>query len=226
MTIMTRVFRVSMSTRFAPIPWLCLSVRTSLQGFWTGWCFVATGGRQVQTSGSEWPAALFMGQRGWLHSFVEKEKYWRCRHPSPSGSPGPPFALLVLPWLHLGLDFHDDMDRGFDYDRGLDYAFLLDSLFSGAYGDFFRCAFAFGADLRAAAPGGREGPKGPRISTGDALLVGNFYDVQVMASSWTLICLQHALRLRAGHRAAAPGGRVVPQGPRKSTGDAQLVGFS
>ena len=44
MTVMTRVFRVSMLTCLALVPWLCLSVRTSLQGFWTE-CFVTTGGR-------------------------------------------------------------------------------------------------------------------------------------------------------------------------------------
>ena len=60
----------------------------------------------------------------------------------------------MLPWLHLGLDFHDDMARGFDYDDGFDYDRLLDFLLTGAYGDSHSDVFDFGADLRAAAPGG------------------------------------------------------------------------
>ncbi|CAE7270146.1 unnamed protein product [Symbiodinium sp. KB8] len=107
-----------------------------------------------------------LGRRGWLCSFdVDDVVHWRCRHPSPSGSPGPPFALLVLPWLVFAARWWLHLDRYCDYDR------LLDYMFNGVCGDFSDCDFVFGADLRAAAPGGQQVPKGPRISTGDAQLV-------------------------------------------------------
>ena len=166
-----------------------------------------------------------LGRRGWLCSFdVDDVVHWRCRHPSPSGSPGPPFALLVLPWLVFAARWWLHLDRYCDYDR------LLDYMFNGVCGDFSDCDFVFGADLRAAAPGGQQVPKGPRISTGDAQLVRSFYDSSGSGFSVDADGLQHvlrlrALRLRADHRAAAPGGRGVPKGPRKSTGDAQMVGF-
>ena len=51
MIVMTRAFHVVLSRI---VPWLCLSVRTSLQGFWTE-CFVDTGSRcRLQAQDGQW----------------------------------------------------------------------------------------------------------------------------------------------------------------------------
>ena len=79
--------------------------------------------------------------------------------------------------------------------------------------------FDFGADHRAAAPGGRGVPKGPRISTGDARLVGN-------SSGFSAGTLECNLRLGADRRAATHCGHGAPKGPGISTCAAQLGGNS
>ncbi|CAE7228019.1 Ptchd3 [Symbiodinium sp. CCMP2592] len=68
---------------------------------------------------------------------------------------------------------------------------------------------------RAAAPGGRVVPKGPRKSTGDAQLAGN---------SEMPFCDDTDSSFRAEHRVGAHRGRELPKGARKSTGVAQRVG--
>ena len=78
MTVMTRAFRGFMFCSFGHVPWLCLSVRTSLHGRCSSqvhagcwWCF---------SWGGCWLGGLDL----------DDGEHWRCQHPSPSGSPGPP----------------------------------------------------------------------------------------------------------------------------------------
>ena len=89
---------------------------------------------------------------------------------------------------------------------------------------FSGCDSPLGADCHAAAPGGRDAPQGPRKSTGDAQLVDST-DISFQGDLSGGFCTSGcASQLGADHCAAAPGGRGVPKGPSKSTGDAQLVG--
>ena len=80
MTVMTRAFRGFMFCSFGHVPWLCLSVRTSLHGRCSSqvhagcwWCF---------SWGGCWLGGLDL----------DDGEHWRCQHPSPSGSLGLPCA--------------------------------------------------------------------------------------------------------------------------------------
>ena len=93
----------------------------------------------------------------------------------------------------------------------------------GLGGSFSGRDFEIGADRRAAAPGGRDVPKGPRKSIGDAQLVDNS-DALLQGDLSGGLCTSGCdLQLGIDRRAAAHSGRVVPEGPRKSTGAARLA---